>query len=120
VLLYVLTDILKLLHPFMPFITEEIWQALPHDGEALMIARYLVEVLAHFLRERVELREHPLVLELQRLGQLVFVDGEVHHHEAGSIPELVFWVARMIFSGLEQMKDIPFPTVFIHGLVRDG
>ena len=40
VLLYVLTDILKLLHPFMPFITEEIWQALPHDGEALMVASY--------------------------------------------------------------------------------
>ena len=32
---------------------------------------------------------------------------------------IFFWVARMIFSGLEQMKDIPFPTVFIHGLVRD-
>ena len=40
VLLYVLTEILKLLHPFMPFITEEIWQALPHEGEALMVARY--------------------------------------------------------------------------------
>ena len=40
VLLYVLTEILKLLHPFMPFITEEIWQALPHDGEALIIAEY--------------------------------------------------------------------------------
>ena len=40
VLLYVLTQILKLLHPFMPFITEEIWQALPHDGEALMVAEY--------------------------------------------------------------------------------
>ncbi len=40
VLLYVLTEILKLLHPFMPFITEEIWQALPHGGEALMIERY--------------------------------------------------------------------------------
>ncbi len=40
VLLYVLTEILKLVHPFMPFITEEIWQALPHEGEALMIARY--------------------------------------------------------------------------------
>ena len=54
VLLYVLTDILKLLHPFMPFITEEIWQALPHDGEALMIARYpeYSEALAFPAEER--------------------------------------------------------------------
>ena len=40
VLLYVLTEILKLLHPFMPFITEEIWQAIPHEGEALIVADY--------------------------------------------------------------------------------
>ena len=37
VLCYVLTDILKLLHPFMPFITEEIYQALPHDEGYLMM-----------------------------------------------------------------------------------
>jgi valyl-tRNA synthetase len=37
VLCYVLTDILKMLHPFMPFITEEIWQALPHEGDFLML-----------------------------------------------------------------------------------
>ena len=32
---------------------------------------------------------------------------------------IFFWVARMIFSGMEQMKKEPFKTVFIHGLVRD-
>ena len=40
VLLYVLTEMLKILHPFMPYITEEIFQALPHDGEAIMIQDY--------------------------------------------------------------------------------
>ncbi|MCH5321611.1 MAG: valine--tRNA ligase [Eubacterium sp.] len=41
VLVYVLTDILKLLHPFMPFITEEIYQAIPHNDEAIMISEWV-------------------------------------------------------------------------------
>ena len=40
VLCYVLTETLKLLHPFMPFITEEIWQALPHEGDYLMLQQW--------------------------------------------------------------------------------
>ena len=40
VLVYVLTGILKLLHPYMPYITEEIYDALPHDCESIMISRY--------------------------------------------------------------------------------
>ncbi len=40
VLVYVLSNTLKLLHPFMPFITEEIWQALPHEGESIMISEW--------------------------------------------------------------------------------
>ena len=40
VLIYVLSNALKLLHPFMPFITEEIWQTLPHDGETIMLSNY--------------------------------------------------------------------------------
>ncbi len=40
VLVVVMTDMLKLLHPFMPFVTEEIWQSLPHDGETLMCAAW--------------------------------------------------------------------------------
>ncbi|WP_217959961.1 valine--tRNA ligase [Acutalibacter muris] len=40
VLCWVLGNTLKLLHPFMPFITEEIWQSLPHEGEALMVSKW--------------------------------------------------------------------------------
>ncbi len=40
VLCYVLSNTLKLLHPFMPFITEEIWQTLPHEGESIMISSW--------------------------------------------------------------------------------
>ncbi|MBQ7089404.1 MAG: class I tRNA ligase family protein, partial [Clostridia bacterium] len=42
VLLYVMTGMLGLLHPFMPFITEEIWQTLPHEGDSLMISQWPV------------------------------------------------------------------------------
>ena len=40
VLTYVLSNTMKLLHPFMPFITEEIWQHLPHEGESIVISRF--------------------------------------------------------------------------------
>ena len=40
VLVYVFSETLKLLHPFMPFITEEIWQALPHNGETIMTSKW--------------------------------------------------------------------------------
>ncbi len=40
VLVWVMDKILKLLHPFMPFITEEIWQTIPHDGESIMISAW--------------------------------------------------------------------------------
>ncbi len=40
VLVYVLDQILRLLHPFMPFITEEIWQSIPHGGDALIVAQW--------------------------------------------------------------------------------
>ena len=39
-LVWVMTGTLKLLHPFMPFITEEIWQTLPHEGDALIVAQW--------------------------------------------------------------------------------
>ena len=40
VLIYCMDGMLKLLHPFMPFLTEEIWQSLPHEGDTIMLAPY--------------------------------------------------------------------------------
>ncbi|MEN0649994.1 valine--tRNA ligase [Caldifermentibacillus hisashii] len=40
VLAYVLDQTMRLLHPFMPFITEEIWQNLPHEGESITVAEW--------------------------------------------------------------------------------
>ena len=58
VLLYVLTGLLKLLHPFMPFLTEEIWQALPHEGEHLMTSHWPE------YREEMDFRREEETMEL--------------------------------------------------------
>ena len=42
ILVYVLDGTFRLLHPFMPFLTEEVWQALPHEGESIMVADWPV------------------------------------------------------------------------------
>ena len=39
---YVLDQILKLMHPIMPFVTEKLWQSMPHDGKSIMVAKYPV------------------------------------------------------------------------------
>jgi valyl-tRNA synthetase len=52
-LLYVFESALRLLHPFMPFITEELWQNLPHRGESIVIAPY-PEFDPELVNEQVE------------------------------------------------------------------
>ncbi|GAB1420006.1 valine--tRNA ligase [Anaerolineales bacterium] len=65
VLIHVLDTALRLLHPFMPFMTEEAWRYLPHDGEALMIARW-PEVNSALIDEEVE-SDFEVFMELVRM-----------------------------------------------------
>ena len=62
ILTYVLDQCLRMLHPFVPFVTEEIWQHIPHEGQALMIAQW-PEAEGAFFDEQAETRM-ALLMEL--------------------------------------------------------
>jgi valyl-tRNA synthetase len=70
VLLRVLDGALRLLHPFMPFITEEIWQRLPHDGESLMVADF--PQYDEGLRDEEAIRDMDLVM--RTIGAISGID----------------------------------------------
>ena len=65
-LVYVLDSCLRLLHPFMPYVTEELWQRLPHHGESLMVAPW--PQLAEQVRVRVRVRVR-VSLNLNQLAE---------------------------------------------------
>ena len=64
VLAYVLDNTMRLLHPFMPFITEEIWQNLPHEGESITVAAW--PVVDESLSDRERASEMKLLMDIIR------------------------------------------------------
>lgn len=64
VLAYVLDNTMRLLHPFMPFITEEIWQNLPHEGESITIAAW--PVVDPALTDKARASEMKLLMDIIR------------------------------------------------------
>lgn len=63
VLAYVLDQTMRLLHPFMPFITEEIWQNLPHKGESITVAKWP--------KVRPELSNHEASEQMKLLVEII-------------------------------------------------
>ncbi|WP_338470415.1 valine--tRNA ligase [Niallia sp. XMNu-256] len=64
ILAYVLDNIMRLMHPFMPFITEEIWQNLPHEGESITVAKW--PVVDNSLTDVKAAEEMKLLVEIIR------------------------------------------------------
>ena len=64
VLAYVLDNTMRLLHPFMPFITEEIWQNLPHEGESITIAAW--PIVDESLSDKERASEMKLLMDIIR------------------------------------------------------
>ena len=109
-LVYVLDSCLRLLHPFMPFITEELWQRLPHDGPSLMISHWpqldeerlalderaieqfsSLQSLARAVRNaRAEYRVEPA----KKIAATVLVEGELADALAAEADAIAF-VARV-------------------------
>ena len=129
VLLYVLTEILKLLHPFMPFITEEIWQALPHEGEALMIAEYprfrqelcfpedevnfemVMEAIKAVRARRAEMNVPP-----SRKSHLIIVTGK-----AKAFTEGEKFICKLAYaSGIQVTDQLPESTEGMVSVITDN
>ncbi|MEG2769292.1 MAG: valine--tRNA ligase [Oscillospiraceae bacterium] len=76
VLVYVLDKALKLLHPFMPFITEEIYTALPNSGESIMLENWVnYDEKLHFEKEASEFDQ---IIDLIKAVRTVRADMNVH------------------------------------------
>lgn len=97
VLCYVLSNTMKLLHPFMPFITETIWQALPHEGESIMISKWpeyqeslnfaveaeQVETIMDTIRA-IRARRAEMNVPLSKKAQVILFTENRAAYEAGS------------------------------------
>jgi valyl-tRNA synthetase len=81
-LLYVFESSLRLLHPFMPFITEELWQNLPHHGESIVIAPY-PDAHAGLIDERVETQAN-LIQEI--VGKVRNIRSEMNVDAKQAVP----------------------------------
>jgi valyl-tRNA synthetase len=128
VLWTVLEQALRLLHPFMPFITEEIWQRLPHDGESLVVAPWprpreehrdvraeeemavLQEVITCLRRLRSEMGVRPNVQVEAMAVPLVEGRRELLHEHA------LYVTSQARLSSLRLVEGVEDPTAYARGV----
>ncbi|HEX3043663.1 MAG TPA: valine--tRNA ligase, partial [Bacillota bacterium] len=94
VLARVLRQTMELLHPFMPFLTEEIWQALPHNGETVMMAKWPVSAPRHQYRQAEF--EMGVIIEVIRAIRNIRAEANLQPSKK----------VTAIFSGSEEKKTV--------------
>jgi valyl-tRNA synthetase len=126
----ILENFLRLLHPLMPFITEEIWQRLPHRGISIMLAPwpqpdpkywdreaglemdYLREVITGIRRIRSELKISPS----QRVPVLLVVPGPERQKTVTDYRSYIISQARL--SDLTLVEEVEEPSSYARGIVE--
>jgi valyl-tRNA synthetase len=92
-LAWVLDRSLRLLHPFMPFATESMWQAIPHRGESIMVASWPAAAERDLAAER----------DWERVVELV---GRVRNIRTESNVEPGRWIAANVFAPESTLKSV--------------
>lgn len=86
ILVDILSGTLSLLHPFMPFITEEIWQNLPHEGDTIMYAKWPVIAEEDFYKKDIISMEHVM----DSIRQIRNIRAEMNVPIGKKIPIIIY------------------------------
>jgi len=112
VLLYVFESALRLLHPFMPFITEELWQNLPHKGDSIVIAAY-PELDPELLNERAEAQAE-LIQEI--VGKVRNIRSEMNVDARQAVPVRIATADPAVIRLLSEAREYILKLAQVSGL----
>ena len=115
VLVFVLSNTMKLLHPFMPFITEAIWQALPHDGQSVMVSVWpeyreslsfpadeaAMELLMRVIKA-VRNRRAEMNVPTGKKSKLIVITDQAEVFSRG-----MTFISKLAYASSLEMKDAP-------------
>jgi valyl-tRNA synthetase len=129
-LVHILEQSMRLLHPIMPFITEEIWQRLPHDGMSIMLAPWpqadvalhwpdAMETMGYLMditREVRNLRSNYNIPPAKRLPVVLRTSGQAHDAALRTCHGYLSSLARL--SSLTWGEDVARPTAAATAVIR--